>query len=259
MANLTYVPLLKIQRQLYDVADRRERFATYLRTMFNDDGSDLELAPLVMMNPMAKPHVAALLDALIAMDADGAAANAVANVAHVIADLPGDYRAALVIADDLKGGWTNRYACEFQIRFGQPEQPLQGPAHSVRRNSWICGVLWSSEEAATLTAVRPILMAIHRLGYVHRHSRATTLAARLAQEGAVMACAGYEFPEISAEEIAYSRQVIAPFLNEADMATTISCLFGDAAGKTLGFAPLGLSYNAGLAVALEDAILKSQI
>ena len=115
MATLTYVPLLKIQRELYDLADRRERFATYLRTMFNDDGSDLELAPLVMMNPMAKAHVAALLDALIAMDADGAAADAAARAAHAIADLPGDYRAAMVVADDLKGGWTNRYAYEFQI------------------------------------------------------------------------------------------------------------------------------------------------
>ena len=130
MATLTYVPLLKIQRELYDLADRRERFATYLRTMFNADGSDLELAPLAMMNPMAKPHVAALLDALIAMDADGAASDAAALTAPVLAELPGDYRAALVIADDLKGGWTNRYAYEFQIRFGQPEQPLAGPGAS---------------------------------------------------------------------------------------------------------------------------------
>lgn len=259
MANVTYVPLLKIQRELYNVTDRRERFPAYLRTMFNDDGSDLELAPLVMMNPMAKPHVAALLDALIAMDADGAAGEAVAKAAPAIAELPGEYRAALVVSDDLKGGWTNRYASEFQIRFGQPEQPLAGPAHRVRRNSWICGVLWSNEEAAAQTAVRAVRMAMHRLAYVFHHGRAATLAQRLAQEGAVMACAGCEFPEISLEEIGYTRQIIAPFLNEGDMATTISCLFGDAAGKTLGFAPLGLSHDAGLAVALEDANLKSQI
>lgn len=259
MAELTYIPLLKIQRELYDVPDRRERFATYLRTMFNADGSDLDLAPLTMMNPMAKPHVAALLDALIAVNADGAAAKAAASAAPVLADLPGDYRAALVIADDLKGGWTNRYACEFQIRFGQPDQPLSGPAHRVRRNSWVCGVLWSSEEASTRSAERAIQMAIYRLAYIYHHGRAATLAQRLAQEGAVMAWAGVELPEIPPEELAYSRQVIAPCLNETDMATTISCLFGDAAGKTLGFAPLGLSLNAGLGVALEDAKSGSQI
>ncbi len=39
MANLTYVPLLKVQREPYEVADRRERFGTYLRTMFDQDGS----------------------------------------------------------------------------------------------------------------------------------------------------------------------------------------------------------------------------
>ena len=38
-----------------------------------------------------------------------------------------------------------------------------------------------------------------------------------------------------------------------DMRTAIECLFGDAAGRTLGFTPRGLSPWAGLALALHDA------
>lgn len=37
------------------------------------------------------------------------------------------------------------------------------------------------------------------------------------------------------------------------MRTAIECLFGDAAGATLGFTPRGLSPWAGLALALHDA------
>jgi hypothetical protein len=37
------------------------------------------------------------------------------------------------------------------------------------------------------------------------------------------------------------------------MRTAIECLFGDAAGQTLGFTPRGLSPWAGLALALHDA------
>jgi hypothetical protein len=37
------------------------------------------------------------------------------------------------------------------------------------------------------------------------------------------------------------------------MRTCIECLFGDEAGSTLGFTPLGLSPWAGLALALHDA------
>ena len=44
-----------------------------------------------------------------------------------------------------------------------------------------------------------------------------------------------------------------PFLDADDKRTIIECLFGDEAGRTLGFTPRGLSHWAGLAVALHDA------
>ena len=42
-------------------------------------------------------------------------------------------------------------------------------------------------------------------------------------------------------------------LDAEDMRTCIECLFGDAAARTLGFTPRGLSPWAGLALALHDA------
>src|SRR3954471_23581220 len=108
--NLTYFPLLPIQRRLQALPRDRERFQTYLRTITNADGTDIELLPLLAMNPMGKDHVTALVDELLALDADGIAAGIVAETASEHADLPGDFRAALVVADDLMGGWTNRWA-----------------------------------------------------------------------------------------------------------------------------------------------------
>ena len=57
------------------------------------------------------------------------------------------------------------------------------------------------------------------------------------------------------EDLAYTREVLVPYLEADDMRTTIECLFGDAAGRTLGFTPRGLSPWAGLALALHDAQL----
>ena len=53
--------------------------------------------------------------------------------------------------------------------------------------------------------------------------------------------------------IAYTREVLIPYLDADDMRTCIECLFGDAAGRTLGFTPRGLIPWAGLALALHDA------
>ena len=64
------------------------------------------------------------------------------------------------------------------------------------------------------------------------------------------ACTG---PVLDEEDIAYTREVLIPYLDVDDMRTCIECLFGDAAGRTLGFTPRGLSPWAGLALALHDA------
>ena len=74
----------------------------------------------------------------------------------------------------------------------------------------------------------------------------------LTQEGQVMAAAGCSGPTLDAEDIAYTREVLADFLDADDMRTCIECLFGDAAARSLGFTPCGLSPWAGLALALYD-------
>ena len=223
----------------------------------NQDGTDVELTPLLIMNPMGKGHVSALLDGLLEMDADAIASRAAAEASTRLADTPGDFRATLVVADDLKCGWTNRYDWEFNLRFGpRPPQERHGSERMWRR-FWVTGVLWSSE-APTERAVREaILTAAYRLAYGHRHGPARSLREMIAQEGSVMASAGCAGPTLDPEELAYTREVLTPFLDAPDKRTAIECLFGDAAGRTLGFTPRGLSPCAGLALALHDARMGS--
>ncbi len=249
---LDYVPLLRVQREIQGIPRSRRRFHQYLRTIFNRDGKVIELLPLLIANPMAKDHVTALLDALLALDADGVAAQAASEASAQLSDVLGDFNAALVVADDLLGGWTNRYADEFTLRFRCGPLPLEGLPRFLKR-CWIYGVLWSSEAATELAAREAILTAVYRMAYVQRNGAARTLRDMINQEGKVMALAGCTGPVLDAEDIAYTREVLVPYLDADDMRTAIECLFGDAAGRTLGFTPRGLSPWAGLALALHDA------
>jgi hypothetical protein len=115
------------------------------------------------------------------------------------------------------------------------------------------GVLWSSEVPTERAVREAVLTAAYRVAYQHRHGPARTLRDMLAQEGQVLALAGCTGPVLDTEDIAYTRDLLAPFLSAEDMRTCIECLFGDAAGRTLGFTPRGLSSWAGLALALHDA------
>src|SRR5215471_9578959 len=165
--NLEYVPLVQVMRDLHDIPrghppdfNGMKRFREYLRTIFPLDDTEDQLLPLLAMNPMGKDHVTALLDALLAMDADGIGARVAAEASARLADVPGDFKVGLVVADDLMGGWTNRYANEFAYRFG-PEhlRTRRSPPERPRwlKDYWVMGVLWSSEVPTEQTVREAVL------------------------------------------------------------------------------------------------------
>jgi hypothetical protein len=265
--NLDYVPLLRVMREIQGIPrgqppdfNGMKRFRHFVRRIFprkkngEIDENAVFLIPLLAINPMAKDHVTALLDAYLALDADDIGARVAAEVAAQLTHVPGDFKVGLIVADDLMGAGTNRYENEFAFRFGPAHLPSGGVKRSRwLKDVWLTGVLWSSEAASERAVREAILTAVHRVPYMLQHGPARTLREMLAQEGQVMALAGCCGPTLDMEDIAYTREVLVPFLDADDMRTCIECLFGDEAGRTLGFTPRGLSPWAGLALALYDA------
>ncbi len=247
--HLTHVPLLAEELAFYALPRDRKRFKAYLHLNFDVEKNETRY-PFLLLNPMAKGHVADFLDTLLAIDADGVAEHAVREATHHLADVPGTNWVCLAVADDVAGGWTNRYSLEYAARLSAP------PA--IRRpwfEGWLPVTLWASDPPTAAVVREEVLTTLYRVGHIHRQGHAATLGELMAQEGRVMAQAGCTSPALDAEEIEYTRWVLAPYLDSSDMRTGVECLFGDAAAKTLGFSPMGLSHRAGLALALHDARL----
>jgi hypothetical protein len=241
---ISLVPLLKIQRDLYDLPAGPVRFRTYVDTMTEDGEMVL---PLSLMNPMAKPHVAAYLDALIAFDAEAVARAAIDEAQSrldVAAETSADSRVALVVADDAHGGWTQRQFTDASHRFEDRDGIARG---------WVTVVLWSSDEPSPATVRREVLMSIYRVAYIRRHGFPTTLDAMMRQEGFAAAFADAQ-PALDASELAQARTVIDVHRATTSAQLIFACLFGDAAATSVGYDPLGLAPNAGLEVGLADAL-----
>ena len=100
---LTYVPLLDEQRELYRWPRDLKRFRAYLHMTIDSASLRVKL-PTLSMNPIAKEHVGVFLDALIALDADGVGEDAMREAEPALRDVPGSYRVGLVVCDDA-GGW----------------------------------------------------------------------------------------------------------------------------------------------------------
>jgi len=221
-----------------------DRFRAYLGSMVHPDGDDLAIPPLGLINPMAGEPVSRLLAEYQKLGAEDQAREWLAELATEPLGFPGEISAGLVVCDDLRGGWTNRWAFEHHWRF---QMDPRG------KRFWITGILWSSEPPS-LEAVRVSLLgAAWRAVYQWTHGLPRTLGQKLLQETFVLGRVGPWQSPPEAEEAEYTRQVIEPYLEEKDMPRAVQCLFGDPAGATLGFAPMGLSLCAGLDLARWDA------
>jgi hypothetical protein len=241
---LSFLPLLQVQRDLYAMPRGMDRFREYIKTMTDPETGDLAL-PLVAMNPMGKEHVPALIDEYIALGAEQAAQEAIAEAAaKATTSSAKEFRVALVVSDDLKGGWTNRWASEYAYR-------IEGAA--IMKRGFITALLWTSEPASLDSVRETVLTAIYRIEHLLTHAAPRTLHAMLEQEGYAMARAGCTAPALEPEDLDYTRSVIAPHLDAQDRATAMACLFGDAAANALGYPPQGLSDRAGFALALHEA------
>lgn len=249
--NLTYVPVLGVQRELQGMPRGMERFRAYIDTVTNDARDDLALPPLGIMNPMAKDHITEALDVLLAMDADAIGARAAGEASALTADTPGHHKASLVLADE-QGGWTNRWTWEHDLRFGRTEYRDRTNEGTAKR-FWVTGVLWSGDDHTPKRIREAILTAALRAAYAKRHGPVRTLRDMLVQEGTVLAGAGCTEPSLPDDEIEYTREVIAPVLDATEMRTAVEYVFGDDASRACGFTPRGLSPWAGIALALHDA------
>ena len=241
MVRLELVPVLRISRELYDMPRGRERFTAYLRAMIGADG---ELAlPLPMLNPMGKAPVAAVLDALLELDAEAIAQAALDDAAARCAAFDDALRVSLVVADDAAGGWTNRFFSDAQHRF---------ESKYFVRNAWAVALLWTSEPVDAQTVRRAVLAAVRRTLRQRASGLPQTLDAMLAQEGDALAFAG-ESPRYDVPTRDSIARTLAPHRSTRSFSVIFAALYGDDAAQECGYDPLGIPPWGGFDLALAEA------
>jgi hypothetical protein len=114
---VSYLPVLQILRELYVQPRDAQRFQRYVATLTG--GSDDVVLPIGVANPLARAHALVKIDELLALGADALGAEAAATAARRLKGIAADVeiKASVVLADDVGGGWTNRFTTEASVRF----------------------------------------------------------------------------------------------------------------------------------------------
>ena len=243
------VSTLEPLRGVYRVPIGPARFQAYLAAAIGgaQTGREVALPPLVSANPMAKAHALAAVEEWLALGAEDAARGVLeqANAEFGNALFPQTVKVGLSLLDDIGGGWTNRFIND-AARFGV--------GGVLKDSGWVSVVLWTSQ-VPDLDELRLVVReAVCRAAHAAQHGDPLTLAAMLKQEGRAAAWAG-RTPTLEADDLAYTRAVIAPHLLSTDQPTRMACFYGDVGAQAWGYPPLGLSDYAGFEVGLADALV----
>jgi hypothetical protein len=171
---IIYLPVLATLRELYVQPRDMQRFQQYIAALTG--GGDDVVLPIGVANPMAKEHAMARIDELLALGADTIGAEATASAQARLAGVQRDYeiKASVVLADDVAGGWTNRYTTEAMVRF---------PSRGALKRPFANALVWTSELPTAEQIRQEVLAAIYRVAYQQRNGLPTTLRSMLDQEG----------------------------------------------------------------------------
>ncbi len=250
--NICYIPTLPTLRELYRMPRDMTRFNFYIAQMTGNtpaiDSRDIVM-PIAEVNPMGREHCLAAVETLLALDADGVAQHAAEAAAQRLSRISAPARVFINLLDDVKGGWTQRHFKEAKYRYSSEDD-----LRANRERHFVLVALWASEvEQFSAEQVRQQTMdAVYRYAHMQQHGRPITLREMMALDGLAAHFVGITQPTLDADDLAYTREVIAPYLDATDMPTQLACLFGDEGAAAVGYPKLGLSPHAGIALAISD-------
>ncbi len=237
------VPLLESARELYAMPRGPARFDAYIE-LGTKHTEEMQL-PISVMNPMAKDHVLHYVEKLIEMDAEGAAKRSADDASASLSNVDEALLLAVVVADDLKGGWTNRTFTEFSHRYERQYEVDRG---------WAVTLLWTSEEPTEEIIRQRTFESIYRTLHERKHGAVHTLGEIMAREGLTMRFAGRTkslYDDATLEQV---REHVEPNRDSDKAPTVFASLYGDDIAESLGYPALGIPLQGGYELALHDEL-----
>ncbi len=225
------LPILDTMVEFYQKPISSERFQAYLQLLQGNTKGDMVL-PIGGYNPMAKPHLLDKLAELKALKAEEIISEVLASIHQKksLSKTDQQFQVSITIADDMLGGWTNRFTTDYDSRFKL--NPL------VTRH--FCVVLFWSSEVYTADLIRQrVQETVFRTLYWLEHPRPLSLADHVAQELFVVKNTQFASPPL-AVDMTYLKNYYQEHQSTDDYSVIFSFLYGDNAALQLGFKEYGV-------------------
>ncbi len=243
MSGFSLLPTIDLMLDLYSRPRNLDRFQEYLQILQGNTKGDLKV-PIGNFNPMAKEHASECLEELKNLRAESIIAEVAKELSLIHPSVGIDFKIALNLADDLQGGWTNRFTTDYDSRF------RIGPLVDRR---FCTPLFWTSEKFSEELIYRRVRAACVRSLYWVEKPKPVSLLDHILQEAAV--ARDLKLVPIPSGESNALIDYFQLHKHSGDYSCIFNFLYGSKASESLGFPVYGiLSENAGLnfAVGFQD-------
>jgi hypothetical protein len=228
------LPVLDIMLDLYEKPRTVERFREYLQTLQGDTKGDL-VVPIGGFNPMAKDHAIAKLQELKKLNAE----RIIEETLFIInketpKENPSTIKVAFNLADDLKGGWTNRYTTDYDSKF---------KLNALIKRNFCIPIFWTSEEFDQEIIIQRTKEYCYRILFWLSHDKPKTLENHIEQEIMVAKKTGNKIAE--SLDMKLLNDFYEKHKSNSEWLTIFNFLYGDNAVASLGNMPLGIAEDYG--------------
>lgn len=166
-------PVLDIMIDFYHKPAGIDRFWDYLKILKGDSKDDMEV-PIPNFNPMGKEHVLTKLLELKELDVEGIITETLDKInKKVSVNNSIKINVVMTLADDLKGGWTNRHTTDYDSKF---------KLNAYINRNFCIPVFWTSENYNIDTIKKRIEEYCFRTLYWKKENKPETLDEHIKQE-----------------------------------------------------------------------------
>jgi hypothetical protein len=237
------LPLIDTMLEYYSLPQGFERFKEYISLLTGGSGDDMKL-PIGGFNPMGKEHVT---EKLIELKNLGAEKHISEILDKMNSDFANDnqaieFKVSISLADDLEGGWTNRYTTDYQHKFN---------TSAFIKRKFITIQFWTSDQLSKDLIEFRTMESVYRLIYQLQFPKQETLEEHIRQEAFVNDKMG-SVSGIEPGDLNHYKAFYLEHKDSTDYPLIFNFLYGDKAAENLGYKPGGIKDNfAGFRTAKE--------
>lgn len=226
-------PVLTLIKGLYEQPLTPDRFQNYLAQLQGSSKGDLQL-PIGGFNPMAKEHIMTKIAELEALRAEEIMQEALNEINTKRSDSNVRIECVLNLADDLMGGWTNRYTTDFDSKF---------KLNALVERNFSTPYFWSSESyTEDLIQKRTKANALRTL-YWKENGKIQCLRDYIKQESFVWT--ELDPSRQSLIDLKKRASIVKDFEEEDDYSFLFNFFYGDAASESLAYPTFDLDLKNG--------------